>query len=193
MCAVCGESAPFKCTACKAVWYCSVAHQKRDWRGHKVACRPFRVEQSAALGRYLVATRDIPAKSVIFVERPLVAGPKWCMNESEKSLPTFPCVGCFRPVLFNRNRCPKCKWPACAEDCTGLTDPQLHGLECGILCMQSPHTAAESVCQWRDHYRSEAILTLRCLLLQWRFPDRWDTIMRLESHAGQRIGTRYYR
>lgn len=191
-CAICNQSAPFKCTACKSVWYCCADHQKKDWKNHKSMCRPFRIDKSDKLGRYLVATRDIPSKAIIFVERPLVVGPKWCINETEKYLPTFPCVGCFRPVFFNRERCPKCKWPACSEQCSGLTDSQLHELECGILCMRSPPSSMENVAQFRDFYRSEIILTLRCLLLQWRFPDRWKTMLKLESHVKQRIGTRYY-
>lgn len=106
-CAVCDKNAPFKCTACKSVNYCSGEHQKKDWPVHKYECRPYKIERSDELGRYLVATRDIPAKSVIFIEPPLVIGPKWCLNDNEKLSPDFPCVGCFKPVPLNGNRCSK--------------------------------------------------------------------------------------
>lgn len=106
-CSVCDKKAPFKCVACKLVHYCSADHQKKDWKKHKINCRPFKIGESAELGRYLVATRDIPAKSVIFIENPLVIGPKWCMNEDEQHSPYFPCVGCFRPTLINGNCCPR--------------------------------------------------------------------------------------
>lgn len=106
-CAVCNEEAPFICTACKSVNYCNSDHQKTDWPKHKINCRPFQIERSDELGRFLVATRDIRAKSVIFIEPPLVIGPKWCITEDEKIPNYFPCVGCFKPTLLNGNHCPK--------------------------------------------------------------------------------------
>lgn len=106
-CAICNQLAPYKCTACKSVNYCSAVHQKQDWPKHKLNCRPFKIERSDELGRYLVASRDIPAKSIIFVEPPLVIGPKWCISDVEKSQLSFPCVGCFRPTSIRENRCPK--------------------------------------------------------------------------------------
>lgn len=106
-CVVCNESAPFKCTACKLVNYCGAAHQKKDWPKHKINCRPFKIERSDELGRFLVAKRDIPPRSVIFVEPPLVIGPKWCISDEDKDSPYFPCVGCFKPTLINGNHCQK--------------------------------------------------------------------------------------
>lgn len=89
--------------------------------------------------------------------------------------------------------CCRCFWPACSIDCKGLTDPQLHGWECGVLCIRSVPQSNDNIVKLRDFFRSEALLTLRCLLLQWRHSDRWDTIMKLESHDKQRTGTRYYK
>lgn len=108
-CVICNGDAPFKCTACKTVNYCSTAHQKKDWPKHKINCRPFTTDHSEELGRYLVATRDIPSKGIIFTESPLVIGPKWCLNDDDKRLPHFPCVGCFKPVLLisENHCCPK--------------------------------------------------------------------------------------
>eukprot|EP00980_Cylindrotheca_fusiformis_P021399 scaffold8259_cov143-Cylindrotheca_fusiformis.AAC.17 len=41
-CGVCYESAPLRCSACSAVWYCSRSCQKKDWKnGHKTMCPRF--------------------------------------------------------------------------------------------------------------------------------------------------------
>ena len=38
-CAVCNEPATKRCSRCKVTWYCSVEHQKQDWKRHKkVTC-----------------------------------------------------------------------------------------------------------------------------------------------------------
>lgn len=106
-CAICELDAPYKCVACKSVSYCGVEHQKKHWKTHKHNCRPFTVEQCNEMGRFVVASRDIPANTVIFTEAPLVVGPKWCLEEHEKDVPIFPCVGCFTPVRIGSNQCPK--------------------------------------------------------------------------------------
>lgn len=105
-CAVCGIPAQFKCTACKNIVYCCVTHQRKDWPQHKLMCRPFEILKSAEMGRYMVASRDIPAHSIIFIEEPLLIGPKWCLEENEKDEPYFPCVGCFQMIRIDGQSCP---------------------------------------------------------------------------------------
>lgn len=34
-CAVCTKEATQRCARCKQTWYCSVEHQKQDWKQHK--------------------------------------------------------------------------------------------------------------------------------------------------------------
>lgn len=106
-CAVCDAECSFKCTACKCVSYCGIEHQKKDWKTHKLECRPLEVAHSDELGRYIIASRDIKAKTVIFTEAPLIAGPKWCMEDYERQEPIFPCVGCFKPVRIDQLGCPR--------------------------------------------------------------------------------------
>lgn len=107
LCQICSKEAPFKCTSCKQAHYCGSDHQKEHWPRHKVDCRPFIIKQNDVLGRYMVATRDIPAKSVIFMEKPLVVGPKWCISDEEKLYSMFPCVGCFKQTSLHGSRCQK--------------------------------------------------------------------------------------
>jgi hypothetical protein len=77
ICPVCKKSAETKCTACKAVFYCSKGCQKKHWKEHKFQCKklPYKVESSPLLGKYLVASRDLEAGEIVFSESPLVVGP----------------------------------------------------------------------------------------------------------------------
>lgn len=88
----------------------------------------------------------------------------------------------------------RCLWPACQPNCSGVNDPQMHGLECFIFCMhRGPNRGSSNLDVLNDFYRSDVLLTLRCALLQWKYPDRWEKIMKLESHDHQRLGTQYYK
>lgn len=37
-----------RCAQCRAVWYCSVECQRRDWKLHRQTCRPYRVARAQA-------------------------------------------------------------------------------------------------------------------------------------------------
>lgn len=104
-CAICNIETNSKCTACKNIFYCGIEHQKNHWKIHKKECRPFKIANCNEIGRHIVATRDIPAKSIIFMEQPIVTGPKWCTDEDYKSIPIFPCVGCYLPVRIGHSVC----------------------------------------------------------------------------------------
>lgn len=48
-CAICQSEKSLKaCTGCGNIFYCSVEHQKHDWKEHKGNCRAYRV---SGLGR----------------------------------------------------------------------------------------------------------------------------------------------
>lgn len=104
-CPVCGVAASQACTSCKMVRYCAREHQKQHWPQHKRSCRPFREEQDTQLGRHLVATQDIVANQIVFVEPPLVVGPKWYLSEAEKESPIVTCVGCYTPCRVGKHQC----------------------------------------------------------------------------------------
>lgn len=101
-CPVCGKAATLICTRCKLVRYCDPDHQKQDWAQHKRRCKPFRVAEDEQLGRFLVATQNIAAKQIAFVEEPLVVGPKWYHSQDETIVP---CVGCHTPCRLGKHQC----------------------------------------------------------------------------------------
>ena len=47
-CPVCNKVAETKCTACKAVFYCSRDCQKKHWKAHKFDCKslPYKVSKT---------------------------------------------------------------------------------------------------------------------------------------------------
>lgn len=86
-----------------------------------------------------------------------------------------------------------CTWPACSPTCAGLENPQLHGIECAVLRQErnGPSDRSDHSCVM-DYYRSDALLTLRCVLLQLKYPQKWKQLLELQSHDEQRRGTHYY-
>lgn len=206
-CAWCSAAATLKCTACKVTFYCNAEHQREHWQTHRPLCRtPYEVVHSARLGRHIVAARDIAARSVIFREAPLVVGPKWSVDEFEQANGIFPCVGCFRPVRLDLdatppqpnadNRCPRCTWPCCSAACAGLQDArQFHRWECAVLALGRPPSTSSGAALL-DYYRSDALLALRCVLLQMNGgaggKQGWSELQQFQAHEKERFGTAYY-
>ncbi|XP_067627112.1 SET domain-containing protein SmydA-8 [Eurosta solidaginis] len=187
-CAVCQIPAKLYCSACKLVNYCGADHQKKHWKQHKTECRPFRIAKDNVLGRYLKATRNIKAGSVIFAEMPTIVGPKWYLTEREEQVAVMPCVGCFTPCRMGVHHCPKCRWPTCSPNCGGLDNPNLHAPEC-IILMLGPGPASCDPCSLIDYYRSDALVVLKCLLLQRQNPKKWAELMDMQSHEEERVGS----
>lgn len=90
-CSVCNKISKSKCSSCAQAYYCSVEHQKNDWKSHKPKCCPMKVCQNDKIGRYYVATRNIKQGEVVLKESPLVIGP------SQITVPV--CVGCLQVIL----------------------------------------------------------------------------------------------
>lgn len=78
----------------------------------------YEVLRSQELGRYLVAVRNIEAREIIIREDPLISGPS---DRGPKDIPA--CLGCSR-LMVNEltNRCTKCRWPVCNEDCQKVSN-----------------------------------------------------------------------
>ncbi|GBP55648.1 SET domain-containing protein SmydA-8, isoform A [Eumeta japonica] len=144
------------------------------------------VRISEELGRHLVATRDFQPGDAILTEEPLVFAPKATADPEA----FMPCVGCYKKVFTDmEERCPDCGWPVCSGNCPGLKDPQHHGAECQILSLR-PECVLDDMA---DYYRHDALLPLRCLLLQKTDPDKWSRLMEMQSHMECRTpGTESY-
>lgn len=177
-------------SGCKNASYCSTDHQKKHWKEHKNTCKPFKMSQSPEIGRYLEATRNMESDSFILTELPLVVGPKWVQDEME--MPVTTCVGCFSNIpVISAARCKSCHWPACKPDCSGLEAEKLHKIECGVLAFgRQPNSRDPDV--FLDFYRSDALLALKCLMLQAQKPKKWEKLLDLESHEKKRKGTQIY-
>ncbi|XP_013148060.1 PREDICTED: uncharacterized protein LOC106110709 [Papilio polytes] len=136
---------------------------------------PYKVESSDELGRYLVVIRDLKPGDLVLMEKPLVFAPK-AMPDPEAQMP---CVGCYKPVFTDvGERCAKCGWPVCSGNCPGLVDPRHHGVECAVLSTR-PECVLDNMA---DYYRHDALLTLRCVLLQNTDPEKWKSILDMQSH-----------
>lgn len=126
ICPICNQRATLKCSGCKQQFYCKKEHQRVDWPRHKSTCQAWEIRENSELGRHLLASRDLNPGDVILSESPLAWGPS---IHSDQRL----CVGCGKQCKSANTRCTKCLWPACALDCSGLTDKNRHDLECSFL------------------------------------------------------------
>ncbi|KAH1025142.1 SET domain-containing protein SmydA-8 [Dendroctonus ponderosae] len=177
-CKVCKELCKQKCSQCKLVYYCSGEHQKDDWKNHRKNCVFYEICSNQELGRFLKAKKDLEPGEIIFVDTPLVFGPRPYKIEEGP----FPCVGCSKILLNEVHACPECGWPACNAECAGLKSPQRHGLECQILKMRPP-TQNQSMYQY---FRFDILILLRALFLQKSNKKKWDVLLDLEDHLDER-------
>ncbi|XP_043662046.1 SET domain-containing protein SmydA-8 [Drosophila teissieri] len=182
-CPVCGVAASQACTRCKMVRYCDREHQKQHWQQHKRRCRPFSEEQDAVLGRYLKVTQEIAAGQIVFIEEPLVVGPKWYLSDADNEASIVPCVGCCTPCRLGKHQCRRCRWPVCSAVC------EHEAMECGVLSLGSGSTTRGDTRSLNDYFRGDALLVLKCLLLQRQCPTKWFALLEMQSHEDERRGT----
>jgi hypothetical protein len=73
-CSECGAQRPelLTCAGCGEAAYCAAACQRKAWKGHRAACRPFRVEAVAGKGLGMVATRPLRAGARVLLEAPVL-------------------------------------------------------------------------------------------------------------------------
>ncbi|XP_037786222.1 SET domain-containing protein SmydA-8-like [Penaeus monodon] len=174
-CAVCQAPASQRCAKCHITSYCNKEHQKQHWKTHRGECSPYRVCQNDVLGRYLEASRDILPGEVIFRDSPLVVGPR------QVTVPV--CLGCFTPVDGSYS-CTSCGWPLCGPECQMVV---LHNPECQLSRNRPVKVQVQKFMEVNQMY--ECITPLRCLWLKEKAPDKWATLMQMESHLEQRVNT----
>lgn len=98
-------------------------------------------------------------------------------------------MGCFEPIKVLHFKCPNCAWPACSSDCSGLTNPELHDIECGLLKVGPGPVHRTDIRSIKDYYRSDALLALKILLLQRKNPKKFKALMDMESNETSRLLT----
>lgn len=52
-----------------------------------------------------------------------------------------------------------------------------------------PPNSSADVAALMDYYRSDALLVLKCLILQRQNPKKWQELMDMQSHEEDRQGT----
>lgn len=52
-CVVCGSDKSLPCTNCGSVFYCGSNHRKKHWNEHKTECKPFKIQVSDEMGRFV--------------------------------------------------------------------------------------------------------------------------------------------
>jgi len=176
-CPQCGKVATTKCTGCKEVYYCNRDCQRKNWKLHKPECKalPYKICSSEELGNFLVASRNIKAGEVIFTDSPLVVGP------SAITLPV--CLACYIPV-DGSYLCPKSGWPLCGPTCAKKVE-------------NSPEVVIPAQCDAKfeiDDYSEscylyECVTILRALVLQKAAPNKFKSLMSMQSHIEERRGT----
>ncbi|XP_034236486.1 uncharacterized protein LOC117642410 [Thrips palmi] len=124
-CAVCGEAGR-PCARCRVHYYCGKEHQKKHWRRHKPSCGCIELRDG-----YVVATRDIPAGTLIMRERPTLTFPASTLNYYRNHLEAVLCVGCCADLGQDPPRqCRRCGLPVCDEACSRGS---AHQVECQVF------------------------------------------------------------
>ncbi|XP_076222065.1 SET domain-containing protein SmydA-8 isoform X2 [Nomia melanderi] len=169
VCAICGQFATHKCSACESVYYCCKEHQRKGWKKHAEVCKPYKLAEDQILGRHYVATRNIKVGEIILKdEQPLLAGPMY------NSIPV--CLGCFT-ALYKDSAvpCSKCGWPLC-PDC------KEHGLECDFTCSRRDEKVSITRFPY-THPSYQCINVIKTLSMKHANPEVYKKLLSLESHT----------
>jgi len=175
-CPQCNKIATTKCTGCKEVYYCNRDCQKKNWKVHKPICKalPYKICNSPELGNYLVARRKIQKGEVIINEPPLVLGP------STVSHPI--CLACYTPV--DGSYLHPSGWPMCGPTCSKAA---AHNPEVIVPVQCDAQFEVEDYD--KACYLYDCIIVMRALLMQKSAPNKYKTLMNMQSHIEERRGT----
>lgn len=78
-------------------------------------------------------------------------------------------------------KCLECQWPVCSQSqCPGIKSSAGHALECQMLQLNQP--AGE----FYDKYRFDVLIVLRVLIVQKRYPEKWDVFLKFDDRLDQR-------
>lgn len=177
-CKICSKETKSKCSNCNQVFYCSPEHQKSDWKIHKQLCRPFKIEHSEKLGRHLVTTRKIKAHEILLKESPLTRGP------SQVTGPV--CLGCLEAIdEKDYVPCSQCGWPLCSKECENSLE---HREECKLT--QNREQKKAVIHEFTTpHPMYQCLSAVRALLLRNSDKEKFEKLMKLESHEDIRRGS----
>ncbi|CAK1587155.1 unnamed protein product [Parnassius mnemosyne] len=188
-CEVCQQPANQTCGGCKQVYYCSKSHQKQGWKeGHKSKCYSFKIQFSPALGKHMIATRDIKQGEIILKEKPAVVGPGMSC--------TAHCLACGKKLTpieieekFDYYKCPQCNWPMCGPECD---KSEVHKNECRIMADRGYKCSIKYENADKNEAAYCVITPLRILLMKDYNPKQFESILNLESHLEDRKQTQLY-
>ncbi|KAH1025994.1 SET domain-containing protein SmydA-8 isoform X1 [Dendroctonus ponderosae] len=179
-CQVCQSAASQKCSGCHTVFYCSREHQRADWKKHKKMCKPYKICHDEALGRFLIATKDISVGDIVLQEPPLIRGP------SQVTMPV--CLGCGNAMdEKNFKPCAKCGWPVCSSTCEKSPN---HIPECQYTSSRGSKITISTFGSIHPSY--QCVTVLRCLYQKQFLSETWKKIDLLQSHCAERKLTSKY-
>lgn len=128
-------------------------------------------------GRCIMAREDIAEGDTLFLDYPVLTGPKQncgCI-----------CLGCYTCLPDVPDYlCSKCRLPMCGKECE---DKGYHYLECPVFAEANFKLNLDEFKDDTSLY--ESILPLRCYLIKQQDEKKWRTILALESHDDLRRGS----
>jgi len=85
----------------------------------------YEIKKSDNFGRYLIAKNNIPEKTLILSECPLIHSPSDdCDTSAEKKDEDIAILFCLGCCLKLKNSewipCPECGWPLCSKSCKSV-------------------------------------------------------------------------
>ena len=137
-------------------------------------CHPFRLVTSASRGRYLVATRPIPALDLVMTDAPVTIGPP--------AVTAPVCLECLTPLISGHvTTCPRCSVPLC-DTCAACPELPLHEAECDLIRDSGVSLDIGDNLD-KSHILYAAVIPLRMWRTRQRDPVTWDKINFLQEES----------
>ncbi|XP_035446784.2 SET domain-containing protein SmydA-8 isoform X1 [Spodoptera frugiperda] len=120
--------------------------------GTQYTCK-WAINESPLSGRGLIATEDIMPGEVLFVDRPLIYGPRASSSVEQG------CTVCAKLDSDSFYKCSKCSLLLCSEQCQ---NSDVHFNDCSIICRWNLKKPVEDA---DDNVLSRALTPIRALML----------------------------